>query len=657
MENSKNEIDEASRYLAGMLHEIRTPIQTIVSTTELLNDTSLDNEQIEYVRQIQFSADILLELANNILDFTRIRSNEFKLESIPFDIMKLTEQVVDLISIEAFNRGLEVITDIDYSISSLIVGDPVRIQQIILNLLKNALKFTNEGYIHISLSLSNNNLIFKITDTGIGISEEKKAKLFTEYFQSDISTYRKYGGTGLGLSICKNLVTVMKGEIGVDNNPDGGSIFWFKIPITTSITNKKQEIFNYKNQKVLIVDDNLKAANSLKNKLIFFGINDIHISTNPKECLEILKNAKNDPFSIVFIDMSLPIMDGWHLAYEINNDNSISDDLYLYLLVPEGQMGKDAKMKMLNWFDGYLYKPIKQNRLVDLLNTTKKVRTINYDTVEELELANDDSVKDLYKKNEQLIAQGYKILIAEDHPVNRKLMESFLKKFGADIYIAEDGEKAVQTIRENKDIDLIFMDIQMPQKSGVDATIEIRKDKYKGIIIACTANNDENDFKTYKKIGMNDILVKPFKSNTIKNIIEKWRTVIDFSDKPTVTYKETQISDTKKTWNTSDFFETTNNDINFAINILKTYFAQTNKLITELDRSIINKNYEEIRKIAHKLTGSSGTVSAEKLSEYAIKINKTAKESLLSAVKTSFNDFKNEYKIFYNTVVQWKNNL
>ena len=174
MAKSRGDIDDASRFLASTLHEIRTPIQTIISTVELFQDTNMDKEQREYIRQIQFSADVLLDLANNILDFTKIRSNEFMLESVPFNITELTEQVVDLISIEAFNRGLEIITDIDSSIPAFVTGDPVRVQQVILNLLKNAVKFTNQGYIHVELKKDGDKLMFSVTDTGIGITEDQK---------------------------------------------------------------------------------------------------------------------------------------------------------------------------------------------------------------------------------------------------------------------------------------------------------------------------------------------------------------------------------------------------------------------------------------------------------------------------------------------------
>ena len=228
---SKDSIEFGSRFIASTLHEIRTPIQTVISTIELLEDTNLDKEQIEYVHQIDFSANTLLQLANDILDFTKIQSDQFKLESIPYDIIELTEQVVDLISIEAFNRGIQVITDIDYSLPPEVMGDPNRVQQIILNLVKNAVKFTEKGFILVRVTKWRNYLLFEIADSGIGISDDKKELIFKDFYQIDSSTTKKYSGTGLGLSICKNLVNVMKGKIGVLSNPSGGSNFWFSIPV------------------------------------------------------------------------------------------------------------------------------------------------------------------------------------------------------------------------------------------------------------------------------------------------------------------------------------------------------------------------------------------------------------------------------------------
>lgn len=526
MEHSNDSVTSQSRFLASTLHEIRTPIQTIIGNIELLQETKMNGEQQEYLRQIQFSAEVLLELANNILDFTKIRSNEFKLETVPFNLRELTEQVADLFSIEAFNRGLEIICDIDLNIPPLVSGDPVRIQQIILNLIKNAVKFTNEGYIRISVKKQNRMFHFEVADTGIGISDETKNHLFTDYYQGDISTYRKFGGTGLGLSICRNLVSVMKGSIDVKQNKNGGSIFYFEIPLQEFPSPK--ENYNFpegKSQKILIVDDCVPAAKSLETLLNKIGFSNTKIQQDPKAAEKLLADAQknNSPFTMVFIDMIMPKMDGWRFASEIKNNPDITNKPILFLLVPEGQMKQEAKMKMLDWFAGYLYKPLKLNSLLTLLHRNFKSSQAG---LEELE-----AVEGLQKQTKspetQEIAKGKKILIAEDHPVNRKLLETFIKKFGGEVFLAEDGEEACFMIQKHPETDLIFMDIQMPVKNGVDATIQLRNSGYKGIIIACTANNDQDDFNDYRKIGINDIIVKPFKSAAIKQILENWIAVME----------------------------------------------------------------------------------------------------------------------------------
>ena len=228
---SHDSTDVGSRFLATTLHEIRTPIQTIISTTELLEDSVMDKEQAEYVHQIEFSAGILLQLANNILDFTKIHAKEFKLESIPYDIIALTEHVVDLISIDAYNKGLEIITDIDYSMTHMVMGDPTRMQQIILNLLKNAVKFTPKGYVSIKLFKANGNIIFDVADSGIGVAPEKQKLIFKDFYQGDASITRKYGGTGLGLSITKSIINMHNGAIKVHSSTEEGSTFVIRIPL------------------------------------------------------------------------------------------------------------------------------------------------------------------------------------------------------------------------------------------------------------------------------------------------------------------------------------------------------------------------------------------------------------------------------------------
>ena len=306
-------IEDSSRFLATTLHEIRTPIQTIIGSVELLNETQLDREQKEYIRQIQFSSEALLSLANNILDFSKISNKDFQLEDTPYNLVKTIEKTTDLISIEAFNKGLEIVTDIDSIISEYVMGDQIRVQQILLNIIKNAVKFTQKGYIYINVTLDNDYLLFKVTDSGIGVPEAAQKNLFEAYYQADASTTRKYGGTGLGLAICKSLVKAMNGIIGIKNNPEGGSIFYFGIPYRPSIdsSENKYELVVPGTTKILIVDDSSLSQISLIKSLNKFGVSNLLTANNANEALKIMHaNAKNgEPVTAVFIDMIMPKVD------------------------------------------------------------------------------------------------------------------------------------------------------------------------------------------------------------------------------------------------------------------------------------------------------------------------------------------------------------
>ena len=680
MQNQNKSTQNSARFLATTLHEIRTPIQTIIGSAELLNTTKLDREQKEYIHQIQFSAEVLLSLANDILDYSKISDKNFKLENTPFNIVNLVEKTTDIVSIEAFNKGLEIVTDVDTAISESIMGDQVRVQQVLLNMIKNAVKFTSKGYIYITVKLDGDFLLFKVIDSGIGISKEAKGNLFEAYYQADTSTTRKYGGTGLGLSICKSLVTAMKGKLGVTDNPETcGSVFYFTIPYKPAIDAVlKYELVIPARTKILVVDDNSLARKSLVKHLEKFGIKNIYSESNALDALKLLREHadKGEPFSTVFIDMIMPKVDGWHLAAEINNDKGINN-AKLYLIVPEGQIGSDAKMKMLNWFDGYLYKPIKRKKLFDLVSQSFKEsfetavseqkdpglilheRTLAKKAKEESMQENSlrEKAENILRENkDNAIAGGLHILVAEDHPVNRKLLVTFLTKFGADIIEAENVQEAVETTLKHPEIDFIFMDIQMPVKNGIDATLEIRKNSFKGIIIACTANSDKDDFEHYKKAGMNDVIVKPFKSQTIKEIIEKWNTALIL---PTAQEIATLISNkipVKKSWNIEDFMDTVANDYNFGKQLITDFIYQTETLIKTIPEAIEKKNFEELRRIGHTLKGSSSTVSAFPLSDYGTRLNKAAKSEDIDALKMNYTALTNELIQVKNEVKEWMQN-
>lgn len=642
--------DSKTQFLATAVHEIRTPVQTIIGTLELLKETNLDKEQMEYLRQLQFSADVLLNLSNDVLDISKIQSGKFEIEYIQFSTIKQFEQISDLVCIEAHNKNIEILTQINYNIPPVIISDPTRIQQILVNLIKNAVKFTKEGHVKLLIDYEENNkiLVFKVEDTGIGIPTEKQDKIFNEYYQVDKSITRNFGGTGLGLSICKKLTELLNGSINIETNSFYGTTFTVKIPyeIPDNIKSKEQNDFyfnsiNFKTDnttKILIVDDYKESLINIKNKLNFLGYSNIEIANSGYTALEHLNIAAEtkSPFEIVFIDIKMPVMDGWRLASEINNNKKINN-AKLFLLTPEGNIDKDAKMKLLGWFNGYLYKPIKLQNLYTLLQEKE-------DEIIDLEVVEDDSFT---------VARKTKILVVEDHPVNRKLLVTFLKQFNSEVLEAENGKEAIDIVKTNPDIDIIFMDIQMPFVNGIEATSAIRKFYYDGIIIACTANTDTQDFDEYQKAGMNDILVKPFKKQDVNNIIDKWNSVINISatqndrrKKYAFAEKFDLSQDKERIWDKIDFLDTVSNDIEFAQNLINEYISQTRILIIQAKEAMYHNNYEELTKIAHTLKGSSSTISAKSLYSTAYQLEQYSKEKRVNEVINSISKFSALFSIF-----------
>lgn len=640
-------------FIANAVHEIRTPVQTVIGTLDLLSDTRLNKEQIEYVRQIRYGADVLLALVNDILDFSKLKSHKLLIENIPYNVKTLTENVAHIIGIEAYNKEIEVVADIDYSnIPDTVSGDPTRIQQILLNLLKNAVKFTNCGYIHLELTRQNEDLLFQVTDSGIGVSEDKMDSLFKSYYQGDSSFTRKYGGSGLGLAICKLLVKKMNGSIGVKKNPYGGSIFWFTVPLKTEISENSLTPAAYvppvpATTKILIVDDSNLVRKSIAHQLNSIGLQNIQTSSNGEEAFLKMQYAEQlgNPFEIVFIDMIMPVVEGWHLASKIKN-SPLLEKTKLYMLVPEGQMGREAKMKLLDWFAGYLYKPIRREKLDALLiDTNGEIPSAKMlDVIEEN--------KNLDKKNE--LIKGIKILVAEDHPVNREILVQFLKKFGATIFQAENGMQALNLISKNPEIQIIFMDIQMPVLNGTEATRILRQKKYTGIIIACTANNDSSTFEKYKDIGINDILVKPFKREKVLELLDKWNIIIGLSKATeifTTEQKKTIAND--ELWDIQDFEDTIGSDWDLGNQIILDYIDQTGEFLISGKKFIETRNFGELHRVSHTLKGSSAAISANKLANIAAKMNQAAIEKKSDEALLKLLEFEESFNLFLLKTNKW----
>ncbi len=516
-----------SAFLANMSHEIRTPLHTINAVADLLRETHLDEEQEEYLQQILFAGEVLLGLINDILDFSKIEAGRLQLEDIPYDPIKTVEDAVDMVSMQAHRKGLEVVLAVDQRLPKLVRGDPNRMRQVLVNLVNNAVKFTEKGYIRVEAAYreigSRQHLLLQVKDTGIGISEDRQDRLFKPFSQVDASMTRKFGGTGLGLSISRDLIGMMHGRIGVKSRAGRGSNFWFTLPL---------EILEYRdsssyvprslpeNTRCLIVDDNRESGRILENYLTNFGAATVLTRSGRDGIQELRRSADiGELYSLVLIDLRLPDMDGWQAASEIRNDEAFTK-VPLILMSPTGLSTGEAKMKLLRWFDAYISKPVKPGDLVRSLDE------IFAGDLEELEMVEQDESAGAAGGEASATSKTVypeTVLIAEDHFVNQQLFQTILEKRGFRTILASDGLEAVQQVQEHPEIGLVFMDVQMPNLNGYDATVRIRELGYTVPIVAVTANALSGDRDRCVRVGMNDYMSKPFKNADIGNVLERLR--------------------------------------------------------------------------------------------------------------------------------------
>lgn len=683
LRNAKENAEKASvtrsQFLANISHEIRTPIQTIIGMTELLADTMLNEEQTEYARQVRFSADVLLTLINDILDFSKVEAGQLKIENIDFSLDDVIERTVDLVSMEAHRKGLEICIEIHPGLPHTVTGDPNRLQQVILNLVKNAVKFTERGQVIVrarklsrgqSATVRDQSLEYlhvEVSDTGIGMTSEVQAKLFSQFFQADASTTRKYGGTGLGLAISKNIVDLMDGAIGARPNEGGGSVFWFDIPLVAPERQPETESMHLgAATRFLIVDDNAEARDILSRTLGTMGFHNTTSAASGMFALAMMYAARQAkrPFDIVFIDMVMPEMDGWRLAAEINRSRDING-AQLYLMVPEGSFGGDAKMKLLEWFNGYLYKPIKRRMLASLLREHAQP-SIDLEVVEELESVPEGGDEAGPEKTAPggtggspetggtgesaenatgLPGAGLTVLIAEDHPVNRKLLSIFLEKTGATVIQAADGKEATEAIRQTP-VDVVFMDIQMPVMNGYEAASWMRANGYEQPIVACTASAQENEREQCMAFGMTDILPKPYKRQDVTAMLEKIR---EQGEAPQVDAPESEI------FSKDEFFDIMMGDAESGKTLLGEFIQQTADHIALLGEDLERGDRESARKAAHLIKGSSLNVTARRLAEAARRIESDAAVMTADEAKQAFGTLRKEFTLLSGVIARERN--